>query len=221
MGWASSWPGGVESSHTGGWAVTAIARVLPGDMLPDNTGPGFGEILEPEHELMKSIPWEKGFRQVNFGGSNRVAVRQGSLELARFHISAGGENPMMVTGIVGEGRSFAFSPDWTWGWGGAFSEGEYYGDFCNNLMLHVARQPVPEDIETLHMARKELLRLDISRGLFDILIFYDRDSQPVSPEGPTPANVFATITQNLPTFAVACEDVWLSGCDEITVERFE
>ncbi len=157
--------GGHESFHMGGWVITEVAQVLPVQMLPHETGPGFGEILEPEHELIRSIPWDQGFRQVNFGGSNGLSVKQGSTELATFQISSGGKNPMMVTGMGGEGRSFAFSPDWTWGWGGAFSQWEYYGDFCNNLMLHLARQPVPEDVEVLHVARKELLRLDISRGL--------------------------------------------------------
>ena len=32
-------------------------------------------------------------------------------------------------------------------------------------MLFLARQEVPQDIELLHAARKELLKLDISRGL--------------------------------------------------------
>ncbi len=49
------------------------------------------------------------------------------------------------------------------------------------------------------------VQVDISSGLFDIMVFYDRDSQPVSPEGPTPVNVFATIVENLRDFAVACE----------------
>ncbi len=84
--------------------------------------------------------------------------------------------------------------------------------------------PIPGDIcfQWFPPGYREMPRhvdVDISRGLFDVLVFYDRDSQPVSPEGPTPANVFATIVENLPAFAAACEDVWLSGCDEITVER--
>jgi hypothetical protein len=61
--------------------------------------------------------------------------------------------------------------------------------------------------------------VDTSRGLFDIMIFYGRDSQPLSPEGPTPVNVFATIVEGLKDFAQGCEDVWLRGCDEITVDR--
>ena len=62
------------------------------------------------------------------------------------------------------------------------------------------------------------VEVDTSRGLFDVLIFYDRDSQPVSPEGPTPVNIFATIVENLPSFAKACEGIWLEGCDTVTMD---
>jgi uncharacterized membrane protein len=158
--------GGVESFHSGGWDVTVVEDVLPVESISDSTGPGFGEILEPEHELMSSIPWEQGgFDRVPFGGSNAVALRPSAIELARLVVTLGGTNPMMSYHDIGKGRTFAFAPDWTWGWGGAFSEWEYYGDFTSNLMLFLARQPVPQDIELLHAARKQLLNLDISRGL--------------------------------------------------------
>jgi hypothetical protein len=93
------------------------------------------------------------------------AVRQGATLLAVLQETTGGEVPMMIAGEAGAGRTFAFMPDWTWGWGGMFSEWEYYGDFTNNLMLFLAGQPIPQDIEILHQTRRELLRLDISRGL--------------------------------------------------------
>jgi hypothetical protein len=64
-------------------------------------------------------------------------------------------------------------------------------------------------------------QVDSTSGLFDLMIFYDRDSQPVSPEGPTPVNNFATIAENLPEFAAACQDIRLSGCDEMVVDRME
>ena len=158
--------GGVESFQLGGWQVTKVADILPVEMLPDSSGPGFGRVTEPDHELISSIPWEEGgFRRINFGGSNMGAVKQGATELAVLEQTTGGEVPMMVAGEAGEGRSFAFMPDWTWGWGGLFSEWEYYGDFTNNLMLFLAARGVPQEIEVLHQARRELLRLDIARGL--------------------------------------------------------
>ena len=158
--------GGVESFHLGGWQVTQIADILPVDMLPDNSGLGYGRIVEPEHELMASIPWESGgFGRVPFGGSNLGTVRQGATELAVLQETIGGEVPMMIAGESGAGRTFAFMPDWTFGWGYHFSVWEYYGDFSNNLMLFLAAQKIPQDIEILHQARRELLRLDIARGL--------------------------------------------------------
>ncbi len=157
--------GGVESFYAGGWQVTEITKALPVEMLPESTGPGFGRVIEENDELMSSIPWERGFKAINFGGSNRVAPKPGAVELARYAVTGGGENPMMVAGDVGNGSGFAFTPDWTWGWGGVFSQWEYYGDFTNNMMLYVAGTNVPQDIEILHAARKGLLNLDIARGL--------------------------------------------------------
>lgn len=43
--------GGVESYYLGGWHVTVIEDVLPVDSLSVSTNPGFGEIIEPQHEL--------------------------------------------------------------------------------------------------------------------------------------------------------------------------
>jgi hypothetical protein len=177
--------GGVESYHAGGWQVTDITKTLPVEMLPDSTGPGFGRVIEEDDELMRSIPWERGFSSINFGGSNRVVPRPGSVELARYVATGGGQNPMMVAGEVGNGSGFAFTPDWTWGWGGAFSQWEYYGDFTNNVMLYVAGAGVPQDIEILHAARKGLLNLDIARGLLVSLFeFVEKfGANPASIEG--------------------------------------
>lgn len=157
--------GGVESFHQGGWSSTVIPEALPVDFPEDGTGPGYGKIVKYDDELIRSIPWNEGFEQIYFGGANRVEVKPGGVELAKFRPISGTETPMMVVGDVGKGRGFAFAPDWTWGWGANFAEWEYYGDFCCNLMLYVARQEVPQDLDTLHKARKQLLSLDISRGL--------------------------------------------------------
>lgn len=86
--------------------------------------------------------------------------------------------------------------------------------------------PIPGDVTfawfpTGYREMPRHVTVDTSRGLFDILIFYDRDSQPVSPEGPTPVNIFGRIVENLPEFAAACEGIWLEGCDTITVDRVE
>jgi len=156
--------GGVESFHLGGWQDTMVAKVLPVECLPDATGPGLAKILDVDNEFLKSIPW-KTLGRIGFGGSNKVKTKPWATELALFEISAGGANPMMVTGDMGEGRSFAFTPDWTFGWGESFSHWEYYGDFSNNLMLYLAGRHVPRDIDLLHRARKQLMNLDTARGL--------------------------------------------------------
>lgn len=172
--------GGHESFHMGGWQNTVVADILPVDCLQDTTGSGFAEILDHENEFIESIPWE-GLRLIGFGGSNLVRKKEWAKELANLKVTMGEDNPMMVVGDVGRGRSFAFTPDWTFGWGEAFSHWEYYGDFANNLMLYLAGQKVPQDIQLLHRARKELLRLDISRGLL-ISLFEFVESFGANPE---------------------------------------
>jgi hypothetical protein len=161
-----------------------VEDILPVESVSRDTEGGFGRVLEPDHELMSSIPWKDGgFDRVPIYGSNEVALRPGATELMRLEITSGGFNPMMCTHDIGEGRTFAFSPDWTWGWGHAFSLWEYYGDFANNLMLFLARQRVPQNIELLHAARKELLKLDISRGLlislFDFVEKFGANAAPL------------------------------------------
>jgi hypothetical protein len=166
--------GGVESYRLGGWHATTVADVLPVDCLPDATGPGQAVIFNVSDELLTSIPWGS-LKAIPFGGSNMVAVRGWGIPLADFSVTAGGSNPMMVVGDIGLGRSFAFTPDWTFGWGESFSRWEYYGDFCNNLMLYLARRRVPQEIELVHRARRALLDLDVSRGLLiSLLDFVDK-----------------------------------------------
>jgi len=175
--------GGVESFHQGGWAATVIPEVLPVDYPEDGTGPGYGEVVKYDDELMRSISWKEGFEQIYFGGANRVEVKPGGVELAKFKPVTGSESPMMVVGDIGKGRGFAFAPDWTWGWGAYFAEWEYYGDFSCNLMLYMSRQEVPQDLEILHKARKQLLNLDISRGLlvslFDFVERFGANPRPL------------------------------------------
>jgi len=106
--------GGVESYQLGAWDQTEVAKILPVDCLPDSTGPGFAQIFDVEDEFLDSIPW-KGLKEIGFGGSNKARTREWAKELAVLKVSAGGGNPMMVVGDVGKGRTFAFTPDWTWG----------------------------------------------------------------------------------------------------------
>ena len=48
-------------------------------------------------------------------------------------------------------------------------------------------------------------------GVVDLAIFYGRNNHLLGPAGYVPVNVFATITENLPGVAQACESVWREG----------
>jgi hypothetical protein len=48
-------------------------------------------------------------------------------------------------------------------------------------------------------------------GLVDLALFYGRNNYLHGPEGHMPGNLFATITEGLKEFAVACQDIWRNG----------
>ena len=60
-------------------------------------------------------------------------------------------------------------------------------------------------------------------GLIDLAIFYGRNNYLHGPEGHMPGNLFATITEGLKGFAVACQDVFRNGMvnERLTFRRVE
>lgn len=82
---------------------------------------------------------------------------------------------------------------------------------------HATIFPIPGDIGYLKLPvgqevpREATARQREHGSLVDLAIFYGRDSYILGPQGFTPLNVFATITENLPEFAGACENIWRAG----------
>ena len=92
-------------------------------------------------------------------------------------------------------------------------EGEAPG-LENSTIVPIPGDVVYFDFPARHIARSFRAErgLDHLPSLVDLAVFYGRNNLLLSPSlGPTPGNVFATITENLAEMAAACNDVWLGG----------
>lgn len=151
--------GGTESfGGFGGnpsWGPTSIGEILPVNCINGKTTWQvlFVRIERPGHPLFTSLPLkESPFPP--FSGACITTTRQGADELARIKGTGGDSSwPFMVEWDRGKGRVFAFTSDWTFGWGDKFVQWSYYDDFSINLMLHLAGVQIPQDTELLHRVR--------------------------------------------------------------------
>lgn len=171
--------GGVESFGGGSsypsWAGTSVADSLPvefGDVEQNAPSGSYKlEVACDEDELMRSLPWKT---TPPFSGLNIVTVREGAIELAR-GVSTMRQYPLMARWMYGRGRSIAFTPDWTPGWGAEFCKWEYYLDFASNLGMYASRVPVPQDLAIVHANRVEFFSLASRKALLSSLFdFVDR-----------------------------------------------
>jgi len=55
----------------------------------------------------------------------------------------------------------------------------------------------------------------------EIAVYYDRDAIPMGGSGMTADSLFASITQNRPAFAAACEAIWREGAETLILRRAE
>ena len=155
------------------WGLTAVGEALPVDCLPGEWTGGKVIILEPEHPFVASLPIEPNLEWMRLYDGNMVEVREGALKLAE---TVDREvNPFWVTWDFGAGRSFAISGDWTPGGGVVFMRWEYYGDFANNLMLYMSRNELPDDLQTVHMARSRFYEYKSSKAyLYSVMEFGEK-----------------------------------------------
>ncbi len=91
--------------------------------------------------------------------------------------------------------------------------------------------PIPGDVcffdfdgEVLDQKFKEEKGIDKLPGVVDLAVFYGRNNLLLNGDiGFVPGNVFATIEENLATFAKQCNDIWFSGAkgETLVYERYE
>jgi len=171
--------GGIESfgggSNYPSWAGTAVADSLPVEFSDTEKNAPSGSyrliITSQEDELMRSLPWKSA---PPFSGLNIVKLRDGANELAKA-VSALKTYPLMASWGYGQGRTLAFTPDWTPGWGAEFCQWDYYLDFAADLGMYLARVTVPQDLALVHSNRMKFFALANRKALLSSLFdFVDR-----------------------------------------------
>ena len=91
--------------------------------------------------------------------------------------------------------------------------------------------PIPGDIVyfsfdggMLDRTFKEDKNIDHLPGVIDLALFYGRNNLLLNGDvGWVPGNVFASVVENLPAMAEACNDVWRSGSvgERLLYERLD
>jgi uncharacterized membrane protein len=159
--------GGPLSFHSGGYAQTPIAEILPVDLPPPGTPTARTQVedrFQPRladgmerHPLLELLPdpsqnvgaWA---RLAPLDGANVVArVRpEGTtlLEHPEHRMESGGPLPVLVLGTAGQGRTLALTTDTTWRWGittgGQTGDASAYERFWDRAVRWLARDPALE-----------------------------------------------------------------------------
>ncbi len=174
------------------WGATPVGDVLPVDTFWGEYHDGKVEIVEKDHEFIRSLPWRPDLDFLQRYASNIVEARPGTKVLARSKIEDGGrfsgyENPFFSTWEFQEGRTFAMTGDWTPGGGVVFLRWEYLPDFATNLMLYCAKRTIPEDLDLVHTVRTRLASIGYRRIIIDSLVDF------VEKFGANPKKILAVI----------------------------
>lgn len=110
----------------GNYHGSEIEKVLPVNILDkddrvERTDGAEVEVINNKHEILQGIPekWPK------FLGYQKILPKEDSEVLAVI----GDEDPLIVIGNTGDGKSMAFSTDLAPHWGTEFVEWEYYSKF--------------------------------------------------------------------------------------------
>ncbi len=171
------------------WEGTPVGDALPVDSRQGQRSPPgvyFVVAKDPESELMKHLPWD---RCPPFEAMNLVWLKDGANELARGVEPPGREFLLMADWIYGNGRTVAFTSDWTPNWGWNFWHWDYYLDFAANLAMYACGVPVPRDVALVHTIRTKFFNFASRKGLLLSLFAF------VETFGANPAKLEDRMTQ--------------------------
>ncbi len=156
--------GGPLSFHSGGYAGTAIAEILPVELPPEGT-PATRTVVTDRfhprivpgmehHPLLELLPdpvenVEAWSRLSPLTGANVVSrVRPDAnvlLDQPAHRIESGDALPVLVLGTAGRGRTLALTTDTTWRWGittgGATGDASGYERFWDRAVRWLSRDP--------------------------------------------------------------------------------
>ena len=171
------------------WGRTSIGKLLPttdvvGTWILQPAGLLFLIIDRHDNEFISSLPWDKTQPFMRNFEHNVVRAKLGAIVLAHVESTSFLDHPGMVTWELDNGaRTFAITGEII----GPGSEPgqvhtmcchgnpwEYALDFGSNLMIYLARRPVPQDIELVHLLRSRMFQVGTRKALlFGLLEFCD------------------------------------------------
>ncbi len=176
-GWESF--GGAGAAYPA-WGETSVGRLLPTeDILGiwEQSGTQRVVIDKPDHELMRSLPWDMGDLDLAAPikwHHNPVTLKSGAEQLAHVTPTPGRDDPLMITWTLGGGaRVFALTSEihrFFWQ-GGEWGNPWMYGiDLGCNLMIYLDNRPVPQDVALVHAARSKMSEVETRRSLLVALL---------------------------------------------------
>jgi len=154
-----------------GWVGNPVMDVLPVDA--PSTGPDWldgGAPIEVtpngyKNPFMASLPFKPLPEYMKIGTDGNIVVQKpGSILLTRWVSPQYNNPPCYVTWDIAKGRAFAMMHDWTPAGGTLMSRWEYYGDFAINLMLYLAKKPLPSDSVVAHEYRRLVQELAVRKS---------------------------------------------------------
>ncbi|MBU7003925.1 MAG: hypothetical protein HXS50_00055 [Theionarchaea archaeon] len=163
--------GGAESfADIGGypsWKPTEVAEILPCEMMElglTHSG-GTIRILDPDDEFARSLPLDRIGAFGYFSSSNYIEPRTRAHLIAQL-VKPMQTSPFLMWWDIGEGRTLAMSAGWQPVAGNIFMRWDYYGDYAINMMLFLAGQKLPDDLELVYLVRRRMR--EINEGLSTI-----------------------------------------------------
>ncbi len=155
--------GGAESFTGGGgayptWEITSVASVLPCEMIasPPKIQGGVMKIVNHEDEFTKSLPFRTLGTYGSFSTGCNLKPTPPATLLSVIVRGGGGEDPCLMWWDIGRGRTMAQAVDWTPDGGTIFMRWKHYGDYVTNMMLFLAGQKLPEDLEVVYLVRRRM-----------------------------------------------------------------
>jgi uncharacterized membrane protein len=162
--------GGAESfadHNPPSWKPTEVADILPCEMMElglTHSG-GTIRILDQDDEFVKSLPFDRIGAFGYFSSSNYIEPRTRAHLIAQL-VKPMQTSPFLMWWDIGEGRTLAQSAGWQPVAGNIFMRWEHYGDYAINMMLFLAGQKLPEDLELVYLVRRRMR--EINEGLSTI-----------------------------------------------------
>jgi len=164
------------------WGDTAVGKLLPTRDVENTWVEGGHVVIDDwDNEFVSSIPWDRPSPFMRSWHHNIVTLKEGAHLLA--HTDRNGlkygsaEHPLLVTWELPVGaRVLACTAEVslmaiTLSYGGVnYVPWDYYGDFTSNLMIYLAKRPVPQDVDLVHEARSRAMETRTRRSMLVALL---------------------------------------------------